>query len=524
MYKTKMIKVYISSFQLCIFSLIINLLVLGIQTPRALSKPNQVIAENPESQPVEANTAQTALEPAILSEINRVRTNPQGYAQWLEEQRQYYDGIWLKLPGEKPIRTNKGLKALEEAIAFLKEQQPLSPLSNSEKSSAIATTKLENFATANNIQNISYGRVTAKGIVMNLVVDDLFPDRRRRKSLLSPDIGNTGVVCKPDPRYAKVCAIAYSDVAVDIAAAEPQATTETSAETSENAITASQSEAPPSQTTSEPQATTEIAESTVTENQPEVSESQTTSEPRVTTETSSPNNTDSVAETLPQPPQPQLPPTSPSISDVTSTSEEEASSSSEVEESVAKENDEDLEISQADNNDDEEELNEEELEEEELEAENNEELDEEEESESADNQDETDVEVLEAEEENSEEQNSDQQVAINSDNSLLLENVERGTLEEGDRVIAEDSSFYDSYPLEGQEGDSFTIYLESDEFDAFVALIDDQGNILAQNDDISEENSNSRIRVTIPQDGIYNVIVNAYDEGGKGKYILTVSR
>ncbi|MDJ0570178.1 MAG: hypothetical protein QNJ53_14190, partial [Pleurocapsa sp. MO_192.B19] len=338
MYKTKMIKVYISSFQLCIFSLIINLLVLGIQTPRALSKPNQVIAENPESQPVEANTAQTALEPAILSEINRVRTNPQGYAQWLEEQRQYYDGIWLKLPGEKPIRTNKGLKALEEAIAFLKEQQPLSPLSNSEKSSAIATTKLENFATANNIQNISYGRVTAKGIVMNLVVDDLFPDRRRRKSLLSPDIGNTGVVCKPDPRYAKVCAIAYSDVAVDIAAAEPQET----AETSENAITESQSEAPPSQTTSEPQATTETAESTVTENQPEVSESQTTSESQATTETPSPNNTDSVAETLPQPPQPQPPPTSPSISDVTPMTSEEASSSSEVEESVAKENDEDL--------------------------------------------------------------------------------------------------------------------------------------------------------------------------------------
>ena len=61
MYKTKMIKVYISSFKLCIFSLIINLLVLGIQIPRALAKPNEVIAENAESQPVEANTAQTAL-------------------------------------------------------------------------------------------------------------------------------------------------------------------------------------------------------------------------------------------------------------------------------------------------------------------------------------------------------------------------------------------------------------------------------------------------------------------------------
>ena len=425
MYKTEMIKVYIPSFKLCIFSLIINLLVLGIQTPRA-------IAQNSESRPTEANTTQTGLETAILLEINRVRTNPQGYAQWLEEQRQYYDGIWLKLPGEKPIRTNKGLEALEEAIAFLKTQQPLSPLSISEQSSALANTQLENFFTANNIQNISYGRVTAKGIVMSLVVDELFPDRRRRNSLLNPDLENTAVVCQSDPSYAKVCAIAYADGAVDVAEAEPK-----TPETSESATTASQ---------------------------PETKENQTTSEPQATQAKSPSNDTDTVAATLPQPPQPQASPTLPAIPDVTqSTSKEE--------------------------------------------------------SESADKQNVEIVEVFEAEEDNSEEQ-----VATNSDIPRLLENVERGSLEEGDNVIADDGSFYDSYPLEGKAGDSFTIYLESDEFDAFVALIDDKGNIIEQNDDISEENSNSRIRVTIPENGAYNVIVNAYDEGGQGKYVLTVSR
>ena len=119
---------------------------------------------------------------------------------------------------------------------------------------------------------------------------------------------------------------------------------------------------------------------------------------------------------------------------------------------------------------------------------------------------------------------SEEQVATTSDSSRVLENVERGSLEEGDRIIADDGSFYDSFPVEGKTGESYIIYLESDEFDAFVALIDDQGNIIEQNDDISEENSNARIRVTIPENGIYNVIVNAYDEGGKGKYILTVRR
>ena len=62
------------------------------------------------------------------------------------------------------------------------------------------------------------------------------------------------------------------------------------------------------------------------------------------------------------------------------------------------------------------------------------------------------------------------------------------------RIIAEDGSFYDSYPLDAKSGESFTIALESDEFDAFVALIDAEGNIIEQNDDINEEDSNSRIR------------------------------
>ena len=97
-------------------------------------------------------------------------------------------------------------------------------------------------------------------------------------------------------------------------------------------------------------------------------------------------------------------------------------------------------------------------------------------------------------------------------------------MEEGDNIIPEDNSFYDSYPLEGKAGDSFTISLESDEFDTFVAVMDAEGNIVDQNDDINDDNSNSRLRITLPNDGAYNIIVNAYDKGGTGKYVLTVRR
>ena len=461
MYKTKMIKVYLPSFQLCIFSLIVNLLVQGIQ-PLHTAALDSVPSSNTKQA---KNNASATIEPEILSEINRVRTNPQGYAKWLEEQKQHYDGIWLKLPGEKPIRTNRGLKALNEAIAFLQKQQPLSPLPQSEATAANASDKLENFATSKNIQYISYGRTTPKGIVMSLVVDDLFPDRRRRKSLLSPDADNTGVVCKSDPTYAKVCAIAYSDSPVDSPQAEPniaESNTEDKPATAtpEVETTASKPELPRAKPEPVKTDNTEPATEEPQQEEPQQEEPQ--------------QEVETTGEALPAPPIPQNPPT-PEVPEVEVP--EVNDSSSEAEEPV--EDSQEVEVARAE-----------------------------------------ETEEAEAEVEDTE----DEDIATNSDSSRILENVERGTLEEGDRVIAEDGSFYDSYPLEAKSGESFTISLESDQFDAFIALIDAQGNIIEQNDDIDEENSNSRIRVTAPEDGIYNIIVNAYDEGGTGEYVLTVGR
>ena len=454
MYKTKMVKVYLPGWRLG-FSLIVNFLFLIMQPFRALANYDEIIALKlaQADRPQAANPAvsPTALEPEILAEINRVRTNPQGYAQWLEEQQQYYDGIWLRLPGEKPVRTNKGRKALSEAIAVLKAQQPLPPLSVAEGTAATATSKLENFATANNIQYISYGRVTAKGIVMGLVVDELFPDRRRRNSLLDPEAENTGVVCKPDPRYARVCAIAYSDTATTTEIAEANNT--------------------PQQTATAPP---DLEVSDV-----EADEATTDTAPTAPT---APQDNTSVAESLPVPPPPQAPPVLPPPNEP-----------EEVE--VREEEDPDIRQAEA------------EIAELELETESPETTES-----TVDNED---TEVTEAEE---------SEVAVDSDSSRLLERVERGSLAEGDRIISDDGSFYDSYPLEGKAGESFSIYLESDEFDSFVALVDAQGNIVQQNDDISQEDSNSRIRVNLPEDGVYNIIVNTYDEGGTGNYVLTVSR
>ena len=508
MSKTKTNEIHFPGWQFWIFSFTVNFLVLAVRPLATLAQAETVRATTD----VVNNVQIADLEPKILSEINRVRTTPQDYARWLETQRQYYDGIWLRLPGEKPVRTNRGRKALEEAIAVLKAQQPLPPLESSSQTAAAASSELEKFANSNNIQYFSYGRKTATGIVMDLVVDELFPDRRRRQSLLSPEAEDTGVACKPDPRYAKVCAIAYSDSPIDntniadtnVAIAEPASpTAEPASPPEENLPENSASSDRLSEPEAEPTADAPVA----VQNEPQE---------------------DTAMATLPVPPLPQSPPTSADSdnlesNDVTAELEEElqiAQAESEIEQKqqeLAEEEESEAIEAETESSDPE-------VDKSEAEATESEEFEEAAEFEEEEKQEvELDGEASsEIDTEESEIAAEAVEVAINTD-AEFSEIVEQGVLEEGDRVIADDGSLYDFYPLQGKEGDFFTIYLESSDFDAFVALVDSSGKTVGENDDISQEDSNSQIEVTLPADGVYNVIVNTYDEKGTGEYTLKVT-
>jgi serine protease Do len=99
---------------------------------------------------------------------------------------------------------------------------------------------------------------------------------------------------------------------------------------------------------------------------------------------------------------------------------------------------------------------------------------------------------------------------------------EMGVLETTDTVLPSDNSLYDEYTFEGIEGQSVTIRLESEEFNPYVALLDPQGQLLAENDDASSSDKNAVITITLPMAGEYRVVVNAYDSTGQGQYRLTV--
>ncbi|MGB3404601.1 MAG: trypsin-like peptidase domain-containing protein [Microcoleaceae cyanobacterium] len=99
---------------------------------------------------------------------------------------------------------------------------------------------------------------------------------------------------------------------------------------------------------------------------------------------------------------------------------------------------------------------------------------------------------------------------------------ESGILEETDAILPSDNSLYDEYKFEGVAGQSVTIRLESSDFNPYVALLDTQGQLLAENDDVTPTDTNAVITITLPTAGQYRVVVNAYKPTGRGEYRLTV--
>ena len=100
---------------------------------------------------------------------------------------------------------------------------------------------------------------------------------------------------------------------------------------------------------------------------------------------------------------------------------------------------------------------------------------------------------------------------------------EEGVLNPGDLTLS-DGSLYKQYVFDGEEGQAVTISMVSNEFDTYLILVDPEGEMLAQNDDVSEANRNSEISITLPETGTYLVIANAYDSTGQGNYSITIRK
>jgi len=98
---------------------------------------------------------------------------------------------------------------------------------------------------------------------------------------------------------------------------------------------------------------------------------------------------------------------------------------------------------------------------------------------------------------------------------------EQGRLGPGDRTLS-DGSYFQEFPFQGRAGQRVVITLSSPDFDTYLLLVDEAQDIVAENDDANRNTTNSELAVTLPRDGIYTVVVNAYDSRGQGQFFLTV--
>ena len=174
----------------------------------------------------------------ILREINRLRTDPAGYARSLEGYRNLFDPRdqrFFTLPGETlPRLSIDGAAAVDEAIVALRRQPPRTPLDIDETLTRTARLLADDQAVTGTIghrtaqaptpgdrskaaggdiyltEAVSYGFTTAEEVVRQLVIDDGVPGRGHRRTLFSPELRFAGIWCGPHARRAAMCAIDLS--------------------------------------------------------------------------------------------------------------------------------------------------------------------------------------------------------------------------------------------------------------------------------------------------------------------------
>jgi hypothetical protein len=115
-------------------------------------------------------------------------------------------------------------------------------------------------------------------------------------------------------------------------------------------------------------------------------------------------------------------------------------------------------------------------------------------------------------------------VAVATTSTLTLGQTVGGRLDDGAPTLRS-GEFVTSYALRGRAGEQIELRMRSADFDSYLFMTG-PGEFSATNDDddSGEDGVNSRLIVTLPADGEYQVYATSFEPGERGDYALSAAR
>ena len=198
---------------------------------RAMTKPRLLAAAMLLALGVTAAVAaQSRFEEGVFAELNRFRSDPAGYADYLRDYRPRFEGKLLigEDDSEIDIMTREGVAAVDEAIRDLRREKPLPTLAWSDPLARAAADHVAVQSRSGAVGHytrgsgpgermkargggpyvsevITYGHHTPEGVVDQLLIDDGVPDRGHRHSLRRPAHRYAGIACGRHPVHRTMC-------------------------------------------------------------------------------------------------------------------------------------------------------------------------------------------------------------------------------------------------------------------------------------------------------------------------------
>ncbi len=177
----------------------------------------------------------TKTEYEVIEEMNFARTRPGDYVEFLRRHRSKHVGDGVFATDHGRIRSKEGVRAMDEAIAFMQKVKPVGALKPSKGLSLAAKSHADDIGPAGITghtgsngstmkqridaqgrwkktigENISFGLADARDIVVQLIIDDGVPGRGHRDNIYKREFGAAGVNIGRHKGYGTCCVIDYA--------------------------------------------------------------------------------------------------------------------------------------------------------------------------------------------------------------------------------------------------------------------------------------------------------------------------